>query len=766
MSDKLTLPQFAELIRPKFQFEAAERLLSGYDDQNLLVRTHEGRVVIKLTPDSEAGPFLEAQTQILQRLTQLPVARPLPLRSGKLLEQLQLPDGSSAWIRALSYLEGELLGERGQYTPGLLRSVGTTLGQLDQQLANIDLLAIRQRYLSWDLRHALSRESLLACIPVMKDRRVAAYFFQQFRDQVLPLADQLPRQTIHSDANDWNIVVKGDSVAGLIDFGDMVHTWRICELGIALAYLMMDQEDPLRAAAEVISAYHAVCPLREVELKVLPILIAARLCVSVSNSAKKRMEQPEEAYLFISEAPAWRLLHQLIAQNPRKLENTFRRACQLPDLPSDSLHELMDARNRRFSSSMSISYRAFPLQMERAALQYMYAADGRTYLDGVNNIMHVGHCHPRVVRAAQTQIARLNTNTRYLYPLLSAYADRLTQTLPDGLEKVFFVNSGSAASDMALRLARTHTQNEAVLVLEHGYHGNTAAGIAVSAYKYRGKGGQGPEKWIVEAPLPDLLRQSGKSEDAIARDALAEVAARLERNVEKGQPVGAFIGESIVGCGGQVVLPEGYLAGIYARVRAGGGVCIADEVQTGFGRVGTHFWAFEQHGVVPDIVVLGKPMGNGHPIGAVVCTQEIADSFANGMEFFSSFGGNPVSCAIGNEVLRVIEEEGMQAHALKVGEAVRKGWEALKTEFPVIGDVRGSGLFLGLELVRPGDELAPDGDLADELVMAMRQRGILLSTDGPYHNVIKFKPPLPFSLHDAARMNEELRNLLKTISRP
>jgi 4-aminobutyrate aminotransferase-like enzyme len=402
--------------------------------------------------------------------------------------------------------------------------------------------------------------------------------------------------------------------------------------------------------------------------------------------------------------------------------------------------------------------------MERAALQYMYAADGRSYLDGVNNIMHVGHCHPRVVEAGKTGLGWLNTNTRYLYPQLTDYADQLCATLPKGLEKVFFVNSGSAATDLALRLVRAHTGRESVMVLEHGYHGNTAAGIAVSAYKYRGKGGSGPADTIFEAPLPDLLRNPFSGDEAAIADlSLMLASAELLRAVEQQTPVGAFIGEAIVGCGGQVMLPAGYLAGLYARVREGGGVCVADEVQTGFGRVGSHFWAFEQHGVVPDLVILGKPMGNGHPMGAVVCTEEIAASFENGMEFFSSFGGNPVSCAIGSAVLEVIRDENLQGHAAEMGELLRAEWEDMQGELEEIGDVRGSGLFWGLEMVKRDGKLSPDGDLADRVVMEMRRRGILLSTDGPWHNVIKFKPPLPFDRRNAGEMNGHLREVLRGI---
>jgi 4-aminobutyrate aminotransferase-like enzyme len=411
--------------------------------------------------------------------------------------------------------------------------------------------------------------------------------------------------------------------------------------------------------------------------------------------------------------------------------------------------DLLAARNLHIGRNLSVSYRA-PLVIERGYLQHLYDETGRKYLDAVNNVPHVGHSHPRVVRAGQRQMAALNTNTRYLNEDLARYAERLSATLPDQLSVCYFVCSGSEANELALRLARAHTRRKGVVVVDVAYHGNTTTLVDISPYKHDGPGGNGPPPFVAKVPLPDSYRGLYRTDDPQAG---AKYAAHVAHAIERAgdQEVGAFMAEPLLGCGGQIAPPEGYLAAAYAHARAAGAVCIADEVQTGLGRVGTHFWAFETQGpdVIPDIVTMGKPLGNGHPIGAVVTTPEIAASFDNGMEYFNTFGGNPVSCAIGLAVLDVIADEGLQARALQVGERLLAGLRGLQETYPVIGDVRGLGMFLGVELVRDRETREPAPNQAAYVVNRMRELGVLLSTDGPDHNVLKIKPPLAFGADDA-----------------
>jgi 4-aminobutyrate aminotransferase-like enzyme len=411
--------------------------------------------------------------------------------------------------------------------------------------------------------------------------------------------------------------------------------------------------------------------------------------------------------------------------------------------------ETLSVRQELLGKNLSISYQQ-PLKIVRGWMQYLYDDTGRAFLDVYNNVPLVGHSHPRVVRAVQKQIALLNTNTRYLHDNVNRYAERLTRLLPAPLRICYFVNSGSEANELALRLARAHTSREDVVVLEHAYHGHTTTLIDISPYKFDGPGGRGRKPWVHVATIPDDYRGPYRREDLAAGPKYAKHVAEILQNAHaQSRSVAAYIAETLPSVAGQIVFPPGYLAGTYKHVRAAGGVCIADEVQVGFGRLGTHFWGFETQGVVPDIVVLGKPIGNAFPLAAVITTAEIATSFNNGMEFFSTFGGNPVACAAGLAVLDVLEEEHLQENALRVGSYLIARLKSLKGKCPLIGDVRGSGLFLGVDLVLDRQTRKPAPNQASYVVNRLRECGILAGTDGPHHNVIKLRPPLIFSQADA-----------------
>ncbi|MGK0363153.1 MAG: 4-aminobutyrate aminotransferase-like enzyme/Ser/Thr protein kinase RdoA (MazF antagonist) [Saprospiraceae bacterium] len=409
--------------------------------------------------------------------------------------------------------------------------------------------------------------------------------------------------------------------------------------------------------------------------------------------------------------------------------------------------DILIARRQNLGKSLSISYQK-PLHMVRGFKQYLYDTTGRRYLDTCNNVAHVGHQHPRVVQAAQRQIGILNTNTRYLHKNIVRFAEELLATFPPELSVVYFVNSGSEANELALRMAQNWSKQKDMLAVEVGYHGNTGGTIDVSSYKFDGKGGNGAPPQTHILPMPDVYRGKYRGKDAAGSYA-HYVNNIVDKVQEEGRNIAGFIGESILSCGGQIVLPKGYLKSIYAKVRAVGGLCIADEVQVGFGRVGSHFWGFELQDVVPDIVTMGKPIGNGHPLAAVVTTTPVAEAFTNGMEYFNTFGGNPVSCAIGREVLQVIKDEKLQANALETGEYLIAGLKNLQAKHEIIGDVRGHGFFSGFELVTNQETLAPAAAQATYFANRMRECGFLMSTDGPLHNVIKIKPPMCFNRENA-----------------
>lgn len=739
---KLLLTHFgitAETLQP----------MAGYESANWCVTDSSGlKYVLKKFP-VEDRPFLEAENEVLELLkTEIPGQFPsiYPNQQGNLLTP---GDTGAHLFRLQSYVEGTALAEA-QHTPELLYSFGDLLGRLNLALSSYRHLALTNRRFYWDLNEFYSNKRFKDYIQDPSDRKIVDYFYLQYETQVLPHLSQLRRSVIHGDANDWNVFVQEGQVSGIIDFGDMVESPVIHELAIALAYALSGKDQPLNAAVPFIRAFHAVYPLKPIEIELLFYLIASRLCVTVASAAHSKLTHPDDAYRAISEKNAWALLKKWVKINPVLAERTFKEGIGMPYTPYTDSSGDTARRNKHLSQALSLSFPT-PIKMTGSAFQYMFDATGRSYLDAYNNIPHVGHAHPKVVEAGRRQMASLNTNTRYLYDSLNTYAERLTALLPDKLNKVFFVNSGSAASDLAIRLALQHTGLHGLMVMEHGYHGHTRQAIAMSHYKFAGKGGAGREGSILVAPIPDVYRSGISPEDPYIGRKLAQRA--IDMVVMEGRPPAAFLSEPIVGCGGQVPLAPGYLKEMYRFIRDHKGVCISDEVQTGFGRLGEVFWGFELQDVVPDIVIVGKPIANGHPMAAVICTDEIASSFENGMEFFSSFGGNPVSCEIALAVLDVIEEEGLQAHAQEVGAYLKGLLMQLMGKFDVIGDVRGYGLFLGVELVKDRGTKEHHPKLAKQVKERLKaEYAIMIGTDGPMDSVLKIKPPLSFEKADADRL--------------
>ncbi len=975
-------------------------------DQNFYLEEKDGSVcVLKIAGAAEDEAVLDMQNKALAHLAQSAVAglmpRLYPSSSGQNLVQVDSKTGRHHFVRLLDWKKGVPLAEVNPHPAQLLRHIGRVLGQMDQALLDFRHPALKRK-LAWDMKHAaeiVGRNSQL--IADAQQRDLVTMFLNRFREHVLSRLPNLRCSAIHNDGNDYNFLVSEEKkverrLTGIIDFGDMVGSYTVFEIAVAAAYIMLNKADPFRAASTLVAGYHTVLPLTDLELTLLPHLVAMRLCTSVVMSARQQVREPDNRYLSISERPAWNLLEKLASMPPLLFEIRLRKACELVpypghdnlvqwleahkdqfapllpvdlrtegclvfdwsvgslamgnpedfgdpqqsaekieswlasadvqvgvgqynearlvyttdqfqegagewrtihigmdffmppatpvyapldgvvhsfrdnDLPRDygptiilrhdppdgpifytlyghlsreslfgletgvaikkgqefcqigdipvnggwspHLHfqimgdllgnagnfpgaaaaswreewlslcpdpslivgipadrflrpdadkeALLAGRREHLGSSLSISYQK-PLHILRGRRQYLYDQDGRPYLDVVNNVAHVGHSHPHVVNALARQAAVLNTNTRYLHPNIVSYAERLLALFPKPLEVCFFVCSGSEANELALRLARTYTQAEDLIVLDGAYHGNTQALIDSSPYKHDGPGGKGTPAHVHKVLMPDPYRgpYKGYTLESGRRyaDHIAQAAQEVTGNNEA---LASFICESLLGCGGQIVLPEGTLALAFDHVRAAGGVCIADEVQVGFGRVGTHFWGFETQGVVPDIVTMGKPMGNGHPLAAVVTTREIADAFANGMEYFNTFGGNPVSCAVGSAVLDVIEGEGLQGNARHVGQLLRRDLQDLMDRHAIIGDVRGLGLFIGVELVRDRETLEPAATEATYIVERMKEEGILLSIDGPLHNVLKLKPPLVFNEENSVRLVKTLDKIL------
>ncbi|XP_028353744.1 5-phosphohydroxy-L-lysine phospho-lyase isoform X2 [Physeter macrocephalus] len=445
----------------------------------------------------------------------------------------------------------------------------------------------------------------------------------------------------------------------------------------------------------------------------------------------------------------------------------------------------------------------------------MYDEQGAEYIDCINNVAHVGHCHPLVVQAAHEQNQVLNTNSRYLHDNIVDYAQRLSETLPEKLCVFYFLNSGkervvfantwcgtmalalpdilrhlpqtfprrpvlphpicpgkwqhrlrlcsrSEANDLALRLARQYTGHWDVVVLDHAYHGHLSSLIDISPYKFRDLDGQ--KEWVHVAPLPDTYRGPYREDHPNPAVAYASEVKRVVGSAqEKGRKIAAFFAESLPSVGGQIIPPAGYFPEVAGHIRRAGGVFVADEIQVGFGRVGKHFWAFQLQGedFVPDIVTMGKSIGNGHPVACVATTQAVARAFeATGVEYFNTFGGSPVSCAVGLAVLDVLEKEQLQAHAASVGSFLMELLGQQKAKHPILGDIRGVGLFIGVDLIKDEATRMPATEEADYVVSRLKENYILLSTDGPGRNVLKFKPPMCFSLDNARHVVARLDAIL------
>ena len=727
-----------ELIKPYgIKPQEIERL-DGYASINYRVKSEGVNQLIKHYLDINEYEFISEEDRILKLLSNkdLPFQLPASRHNMKSLE-------NGSFSRLLPFIEGDLLSSVKQ-TDSLLRSFGEAIGHLNYNLLSVKSNIIKARELFWDMKHTLVNAPKASYIKNANDRKLVTYFLDLFEQNVFPIQSELRHSIIHSDLNDNNIIIEGEKVNGIIDFGDITYSPLIYEVAIALTYIMLSNEsDPFEKAKVFLHGYHKVLPLKRKEIQLLGTLIPARLCVSVCNSAKKKAEGEDTEYVLISEKPAWKLLHKWISINPIWIDDFFLAALDFESNPLN-IESLKSKREKFTGKSLGTSYNE-PIYVTGGAFQYMYDQLGNTYLDAYNNIPHIGHCHPNISRVISKQVRKLNTNTRYLYPELASYAEKITNTLPSDLQKIFYVNSGSAASDLAIRMSTTHTERETVAILENGYHGNTQIGIAISDYKHNGKGGSGKSKNIITLPLPKVYKGKFKTGKEYADNAIYIISTEIK----KGNTPSALIVEPISGCGGQVPLADEYLKTLKPFLEEYNILLILDEVQTGFGRLGKYFWGFEMHDVIPDIVIMGKPMGNGHPVAAVVTTNKIAETFANGMEFFTSFGGNPVSCAIAIEVLNTIQEEKLSENAEHVGEYLKNGLLNLHAQFDCIKDVRGEGLFLGIEFI--------DKEFAGHVKEDLKKCFILVGTDGPFNNVIKVKPPLCFNKENAKHLINQIK---------
>jgi ethanolamine-phosphate phospho-lyase len=728
-------------------------VLDGYGSTNYKVELENTEIyLVKIYPNSFKKHVLE-QTRIITLLQKnleiaLPVAIEIPIEENA---------NEKVHISVSKFISGQCLQSQ-NITTELLQHIGKTAGTICSALKYVESDIIKAHQHDWNLRDALSNKPKIKYLTDANDKKIVNHYFDVFAKYTISEAWlHLPQSIIHGDLNESNIIIEQGKLNGIIDFGDISFAPTVAELAILLTYIMMMFPDNgLEKASIIIAAFAEKYPLSEAEIEALPLFIAIRLCVSVCNSAQQKAANTDTAYILVSEQPAWHLLRKWITYNPIYLTNEFKKYAGFATKEVDS-NQIFERRHITSSPSLSLSY-SKPIHMSSALFQYMFDAHGGTYLDAYNNIPHIGHSHPAIRLASSQQTDLLNTNTRYLYNSYINYTENLLTLFPAPLQKVMLVNSGSEASDLACRVARTISGREGIAVLQWSYHGNTQNGINISSYKFDRKGGMGAKSTILRLQIPKAYKGTHDSAAAYVTEAIEMIDAFEITN----HKLAALIVESISGCGGQVPLMDNYLQLLHAALKQRGILLIVDEVQTGFGRLGNWFWGFEMLGVVPDMVVIGKPMGNGHPMGGVITTNAITDAFCNGMEFFSSFGGNPVSCAIGNAVINTIKEEGLQQNAALVGKYWKQQLVKLQKDFPLLGDVRGEGLFIGVECItEAGTE---NTELASHIKNQMKEAYILCSTDGPLDNTLKMKPPLCITTDNVDFFIHTMKDILqKTI---
>src|SRR6516162_7873554 len=752
-----------QVLHDGFGLAGSLTALAGERDQNFRVDTPDGRrFLFKISNPADTEPVLDMQRAALRHIEQvdpgLPVMRAIPCTSGDPWAEVPGPDGRSYPVRLFTFLPGRTMAAAA-LSSGALRSIGQTTARLGRALRGFFHPAADYEIL-WDITRLPALRPMLVHVPDAARRAQVTRVLDRFEAQVAPVLPGLRAQVIHADLSLNNLLLGEDlQVSGIVDFGDMTHAPLVCDLAVAVADVLHGREDTVGAAEVMIGGYVAVTPLDDEEAGLLADLVAARLAADITLTTWRLGVYPDNAaYAADSESGAPAFLDSIEAVGLDAVGERFRDACH--GLPYRRSATASLAERRRRALPRSPLFYDHPVHLVRGDGAWLFDAAGRRYLDCYNNVPVVGHGHPRVVRAVAEQQRLLATHSRYLHEAIVELAERLQATLPPSLDAVIVLNSGSEANDLAWRIARAATGHAGALVTEFAYHGLTEATHALS-----------PEEWaagerpahVATVPAPDGYRgayrrdQPGWAERYAAH--VDEAAAGLG-----GRGVAAMFADPAFTADGILAPPPGYLRDVARRVRALGGLLVADEVQAGHGRCGSHLWSFQPSGIEPDLVVMGKPMGNGFPVAALVVRSEVLAAVPGETELFSTFGGNPVACAAALAVLDVIEDEGLVASAAEVGGHLLDGLRALQQRHPVIGDVRGEGLLLGVELVEDPQTRAPAARRAHQVAEAMRDRGILLGTTGSVGNVLKIRPPLVFQRDHADLLLETLGNVLGSLS--
>jgi 4-aminobutyrate aminotransferase-like enzyme/Ser/Thr protein kinase RdoA (MazF antagonist) len=934
---EVTPDQAAAWLSVHYGLSGALKELGSHQDRNFLLDSGDGRrFVLKICHGDYSTLELAAQHEALRHLSrQSDVRVPAVIAAVDGIDLLTLAvDGHPVHVRLLEFIDGRSLAHVAHLSRQVMTGLAELCAQVDIALAGFEHPGL-ERILQWDPRHASALiKHLLPVIENAEERACIEEAALQAHARLLPLIAQLPVQAIHMDITEYNVVWDRDShrmwqLQGLIDFGDLVRTWRIADLSVTCAALLHHADgDPL-FILPAIAAYHAINPLQREELQALWPLIVARAAVLVLSSEQQASIEPDNAYIQANLGSEWNifdvataipmalmeaaildcvglldesdraeafspLLPTLSGQRFTAVDlgvlsehfeagnweqsgfdeqllkeaayahglatsryGEYRLSRTLPDSDQEpetfALHvelliphgtavhapfngtlrhtadgalmlvgtdanlrlwgvrsdfdsgvefgasdvigqgggslivqlcsepdvspplfstpsraaawralcpspkgmlgfdcdaptladaaELLARRDASFARSQKHYYQA-PPQIERGWRNHLIDMQGRSYLDMLNNVAVLGHGHPRMAQVAAKQWSLLNTNSRFHYAAIAEFSERLLELAPEGMDRVFLVNSGTEANDLAIRLAWAYSGGRDVLSVLEAYHGWSVATDAIStSIADNPQALSTRPDWVHPVVAPNTYRGDARGADSTPFY-LKSVDAHLARLAEQGRQLAGFICEPVYGNAGGISLPPGYLQQVYQKVRAQGGVCIADEVQVGYGRLGHYFWGFEEQGVVPDIITMAKGMGNGHPLGAVITRREIAEALEAEGYFFSSSGGSPVSCRIGMAVLDVMKEEQLWENAQRVGGYFKERLLALIDKHPLAGAAHGSGFYLGLELVRDRQTLEPATEETTYLCDRLRELGIFMQPTGDYLNILKIKPPM------------------------
>src|SRR5262245_50311393 len=783
----------AGVVREQWGLDARHlRRVATEKDDSFFVDTRDGqRLVLKVSNPNECPDEVDFEVELTRHVasTQLvPVPRYLDSLGGGLLARVAEPEGRTRLARLMTRIDGTALDST-YSTSAERHRIGETLAHLRIATSTFAHRADRRIY-AWDVCNLPGLGSLLADVSDAGQRGLVEEGFTRFVDVAADRLPKLRKQVLHNDFSKSNLIVDHDTdhfINAVLDFGDSVHTAVAVDVSTALLNQLprdigadMDH-DILADGRDVLRGYLQVTDLTDEELELIPHLVMGRVVLRALITLHRAAVMPRNAeYILRNTGPGWAQLRWFLHRHPDELSallssySAIDKDAVMTLSPTQHAGKMNNAFNPASTASLSPqsramvtrrarllgpAYRLFyekPVQVNRGCGTRLWDTDGNEYLDAYNNVVSVGHAHPCVVDAVHRQMQTLCTHTRYLQDGILDYAEQLLATL-DGRTAAghaMFTCTGSEANDLALRIAQHYTGNKGIIVTSEAYHGNSqlTAGFSPAL------GDRSPlGTWVRRVPTPDSYRVPA---DELVGRFTGQVKEAIRDIERRGERLAAFVVDSLFTSDGIYSAPTELLGPAVDAVHAAGGLFVADEVQCGFARTGDRMWGYQRHGVDPDIVTMGKPMGNGYPVAGIAVVADVVAGFGRDMRYFNTFGGNTVAMAAAQATLDVIRDEQLQANANRVGSVVRDGLAELAQRYQFIGDVRGAGLYVGVEIVSDAVAKTPDTATATAIVNGLRERRVLISSTGESGNVLKIRPPLVFSADDADRLLAELGTVL------